>query len=169
DLFPYHFLVQSEWILMSLAARRDPPFDRGRAPAPEAIRFRALGRIPSRVESPAPPASRLIDDRDALVVHAGTAIHLDLVAGDARIKGRFGVPLELYGGRRSSPIRVRVELRPAGGSPRTLVDRTLDPVANEADRGSQSFALEGLPAPPGEIVLHADLSGGAPSARSWAY
>lgn len=169
ELFPFHFLARSEWILESLAARRDPPFDRGRAPAPGAFQFRAFNRIPSSIECDEPVGSRNLDGLDVFVVHAGTAIHLGLAAGDSKIEGRFGVPSERNERRHSSPMRVRVEVRSPDGAARTLFDRTLDPASNEADRGSQAFELDELPAPPGEIVLRADRAEGSTSAWDWVY
>jgi hypothetical protein len=168
DLFPFHFVARSEWILTALAARRDPPFDRGRTPSPRSLCLRAFDRVPSKVESDETAGTRLVDGRDVLVVHAGTAIHLDLAAGDSRITGTFGVPPELYEGRRSNPIHVRVEFPSSDGTTRTLFDRELDPASNASDRGPQSFEVDGLPPPPGELVLRVDGEA-AQAAKSWAY
>jgi hypothetical protein len=154
--FPFHYPGRGREVLKALAVDRKPPFDHGPAPDAATFDYLTFSRLPSRVEPQASTDSRYVDGRYVVLVRPGTSIHLDLLAGETRISGRFGIPSEIDQGRKAGRIRVFVEALPRDRPPRVLLDRTLTPGSVESDRGSQAFAIEGLEDGPGEIVLRTE-------------
>jgi hypothetical protein len=154
--FPFHYPQRSREILESLAFARKPPFDHGRAPDPAIFEFLTFSRVPSRVEPWESMDANYVDGHHVVLVRPGTSIHLDLLAGETRVSGSFGIPSEIDQGRKAGRIRILVESVPRDRPPRTLLDRTLTPASVESDRGIQPFAIDGVEDGPGEIVLRTE-------------
>lgn len=167
--FPNHLPEVSRRTLQTLAALGRPPFDREPHPTAEAFDWLTFSRQPSRIESDRPTYWRVADGGEALVAHAGTAIHIDVRAGEKRVSGRFGVPAEMVEEWKAGPVRVIVERIDPAASPRVLLDRTIDPSGVEADRGSHAFALEEGIEGPCEIVMRTESARPEGSARCWSY
>jgi len=123
----------------------------------------AVDRFPSRVSTPPTrelviegagfdrlPASILaytlavpevVAGRKALFAHAPSEIVVAVPAGAGRVTGAFGFTPGAYtppNGRTDGAVFV-VRWEPAGGAPRDLVRRFLDPLGNPLDRGLQDF------------------------------
>jgi hypothetical protein len=169
ESFPYHYPQGSRQLLRALAFGHKPPFDHGPAPDAAVFDYLTFSRLPSKVESDQPTESRLVDGHHVVLVRAGTLIHLELRPGEKKISGTFGIPSEHSQGRKAVSVRILVEAVPRGGSPRTLLDRTLAPTSAESDRGSQSFAIDNLEEIPGEIILRTESAGDSPRDWIWSY
>jgi hypothetical protein len=167
-LFPFHHPEMSRWGVRTLALRRDPPFDRGPGFELSDFDYLTFSRPPSRVESSEPVVARFIDGHHVVMAPIGARLRFDLAPGESRISGRFGIPSELAV-KKSGGVRVLVEAVPREGPPRTLFDRTLDPVSVESDRGSLAFAIDGVELPPGEIVLRTEILRPVRPMWSWSY
>ncbi|HEV8111923.1 MAG TPA: hypothetical protein VGR31_04050 [Planctomycetota bacterium] len=168
ELFPFHYPEASRWVVRTLALRRDPPFENARSFEPSEFDYLTFSRPPSRVESAEPVVARFVDGHHVVMAPIGASLRFDVAPGDARISGRFGVPSELAA-KKSGGVRVLVEAVPREGPPRTLFDRTLDPMSVESDRGSLAFAIDGAELPPGEIVFRTEILRPVRPMWSWSY
>jgi len=88
-----------------------------------------------------PVQPRVVEGSIALLVRAGTRIHVPVRPGETRISARFEVPGLLVDGPSSAGVRVRIELATSSGEIRTLYEPELD-VAPEPDRGAHTVELE---------------------------
>jgi hypothetical protein len=108
-----------------------------------------FNREPIRAESRIDASYIMVDGEDALFLHAPGEVVFQLVPGDRKLSGRFG----LRDGAWESGITDGVEFSVAVNSPgrpaAVIWRRMLRPVTNSADRGEQSFVIKlpaGIPA-----------------------
>ncbi len=130
----------------------------------------AFNRAPVALSGNAPVATA-IGDRPVTLLHVPAGITFARATGDRRVQLEFGfMPGAYTGDGRTPGADFVVELVGAGGTAREIFRRTLDPVAQPADRGPQSAVVE-LPAgEAGDLIrLRTEPVRGAGNSWGWTY
>lgn len=152
-----------------------PSFDSARLQNLTALQkqtFAALNRMPISFTTPFTPISGVLGEKSVIFMHPDSVMEIPVTQSDRTIVGSFGIVPAAYtnpGPSVTDGVSFSIEFVPAAGSPKRLLQRSLDPAVNSRDREPQKFTIALPPSSGGRLLLRTFNLPQATSSFDWSY